>query len=135
MPYVTQQKLIDRFGETEMIQLTDRNNAGTVDAAVLDQAIADAGAEIDGYLAGRYQLPLAVTPSILVLYAGDIARYRLYDDGATEEVRKRYEDAIKFLRLAAEGKVRLRADEPAPTGGAQMESGGRVFGRDQGGFL
>ncbi|HJW81951.1 MAG TPA: DUF1320 domain-containing protein, partial [Acidiferrobacterales bacterium] len=107
MPYVTQQKLIDRFGETEMIQLTDRNNAGTVDAAVLDQAIADAGAEIDGYLAGRYQLPLAVTPSILVLYAGDIARYRLYDDGATEEVRKRYEDAIKFLRLAAEGKVRL----------------------------
>jgi phage gp36-like protein len=135
MPYVTQQNLVDRFGEAELIQLTDRENTGAIDAVVLTQAIADAGAEIDGYLAGRYQLPLASTPSILVLYAGDVARYRLYDDGATEEVRKRYEDVIKFLRLAAEGKVRLGADEPAPTGGAQMESGGRVFGRDQEGFL
>lgn len=135
MPYATQQQLIDRFGEAELIQLTDRNNVGAIDTTVLNQAIADAGAEIDGYLAGRYQLPLATVPVILALYCGDITRYRLYDDGATEEVRKRYEDAMKFLRLVAEGKVRLGADEPAPTGGAQMESGGRVFGRDQGGFL
>lgn len=135
MPYVTQQQLIDRFGSEELIQLTDRANAGAIDTAVLNQAIADAGAEIDGYLAGRYQLPLATAPSILALYCGDIARYRLYDDAARDEVRKRYDDAIEFLKLVAKGTVRLGADEPAATGGAQMETGGRVFGRDQGGFM
>lgn len=135
MPYATQQNLVDRFGETEIIQLTDRENVGAIDADVLNQAIADADAEIDGYLASRYPVPIVPTPSILALYCGDIVRYRLYDDGATDEVRRRYDDAIKFLRLAAEGKVRLGADEPAAVGGAQMETGGRVFGRDQGGFL
>ncbi len=135
MPYVTQQQLIDRFGEAELVQLTDRENIGSIDAVVLTQVIADADAEIDGYLAGRYQLPIATVPGILRLYAGDIVRYRLYDNGATDEVRRRYEDAMKFLKLAAEGKVRLGADEPAAAGGAQIESGGRVFGRDQGGFL
>jgi phage gp36-like protein len=137
MAYVTQQQLIDRFGEAELIQLTDRENTGAIDAVVLAQAIGDAGAEIDGYLASRYQLPIAPPPAILTLYAGDIVRYRLYDDGATEEVRKSYDDAIKFVRLVGEGKLRLgaAADEPVASGGAQMESGGRVFGRDQGGFL
>jgi phage gp36-like protein len=137
MAYVTQQQLIDRFGEAELIQLTDRENTGSVDTAVLDQAIADAGAEYDGYLASRYQLPISPVPAIIALYVGDVVRYRLYDDGATEEVRKRYEDAIKFARMVGEGKLRLGAavDEPVAAGGAQMESGGRVFGRDQGGFL
>jgi len=137
MPYVTQQQLVARFGEEELIQLTDRANVGAIDAAVLNQAIADAGAEIDGYLAGRYQLPLAQVPSVIALYCGDITRYRLYDDAARDEVRKRYEDAMKFLRLVSEGKVRLGADEPAApaAGSVQMETSGRVFGRDQGGFL
>ncbi len=135
MPYVTQQQLVDRFGDEELIQLTDRANTGAIDTVVLNQAIADAGAEIDGYIGGRYQLPLTTVPPILALYAGDIVRYRLYDDAARDEVRKRYEDAIRFLRLVGEGKLRLGADEPAPAGGAQMQSDGRVFGRDQSGFV
>lgn len=139
MPYNTRQNMIDRYGEEELIQLTDRAGNGVIDDAVLDQAIADANAEIDGYLGGRYQLPLAVTPPILTVYACDITRYRLYDDAATEQVEKRYQDALKFLRLAAGGKVQIgpAADgsKPAPAGGAQMESDGRIFGRDKGGFL
>lgn len=136
MSYVTQQQLIDRFGQEELIQLTDRANAGSIDAAVLDRAIADAGAEINGHLAGRYQLPLATVPEIIALYCGDIARYRLYDDHAPEEVRNRYKDAVDFLKLVAKGTVRLGADEPAPTGGAQIETGGRVFDRaNSNGFI
>lgn len=135
MPYVTQQQLIDRFGEGELIQLTDRANAGAINAQVLAQAITDAGAEIDGYIASRYPVPSNPAPAILTLYCGDIVRYRLYDDAATEEVRRRYEDAVKFMRLVADGKVRLGADAPATVGGAEMATDGRVFGRDQGGFL
>lgn len=133
MPYNTKQNMIDRYGEEELIQLTDRVAAGVIDDAVLNQGIADAAAEIDGYLGGRYQLPLAVTPPILTVYACDMTRYRLYDDAATEQVEKRYQDAIKFLRFAADGKVQLgpTADggKPTPAGGAVMESGGRIWGR------
>jgi phage gp36-like protein len=133
MAYNTKQNMIDRYGEEELIQLTDRTRDGVINDAVLNQAINDAAAEIDGYLAGRYQLPLAVTPPILIVYACDMTRYRLYADAATEQVDKRYQDAVKFLRFAADGKVQLgpTADgsKPTPAGGAQMESGGRIWGR------
>lgn len=139
MAYNTQQDMVNRFSEAEMIELTDDAGDGVINATVLAQAIDDATAEIDGYLAGRYSLPLAFTPQILVLYACDITRYRLYDDAVTDQVTKRYEDAISFLKLAAQGKVSFGpntdGDTPGPAGSAQMESGGRIFGRDQGGFL
>lgn len=135
MPYCTQQDLVDRFGEDELIQLTDRANVGAIDQAVLDRAIADAGAEIDGYLAGRYALPLATVPTVLVRLACDITRYFLYDKAPPEQVAKRYDDAARFLRSVAKGEVALGADaagvKAMPSDGAQMESGGRIFGRDQ----
>lgn len=131
MPYATLQNLIDRFGETEIVQLTDRNGDDLIDTPVVDQALADADAEIDGHLQGRYTLPLPSKPKILVTYACDIARYRLYDERAPDQVRKRYEDAQKFLRAVSEGKVSLGLDtgsEPTPiTGGPAHESPGRVF--------
>lgn len=135
MPYATQQDMIDRFSSTELIQLSDRDNtADAIDAVVLGRALDDAGGEIDGYLAGRYALPLATTPRILTTVACDIARYRLYDDRATEQVSKRYESAIAFLKLVAEGKVALgpdSADTPTPEGGGiAFTPPNRVFTRD-----
>ena len=139
MSYVTKQDLIDRFGEEELIQLTDRAGAGVIDDQVLNRAIADADAEIDGYLAGRYVLPLAVVPASLGRIAADLARYYLYEDAATEHVRQRYEDAVRFLRAVGEGKVSLGIDaagaKAQPAGGATMTSAGRVFTRDDDGFI
>lgn len=114
MGYATQQDLVDRFGETELAQLTDRDTAAFVDAAVLSRALADADAEIDGYLAARFTLPLTVVPPILVRLAADIARFRLYDDRATEQVRTRYEDAVRLLREVAAG--RFVVDGATPLG-------------------
>ena len=107
MPYATQQNMIDRFAEEELVQLTDRANTGVIDAAVLALALADADVEIDGYLVGRYKLPLGTTPPILTQLACDIARYRLYDDHATDHVRKRYEDARGLLQSISKGQVQL----------------------------
>lgn len=118
MPYATQQNLIDRFGEPELIQLTDRAQTGAIDAAVLDQAIADADAEINSYLTA-YSLPLLVVPANLVRVACDIARYYLYDDQMVESVKQRYDNAIAWLKLVAAGKIVLPADAtgelPEPT--------------------
>jgi len=128
MTYATQQHMVDRFGETELIQLTDRDNTGAIDSNVLARAIADADAEINGYLIGQYALPLASTPDILITYACDIVRYRLYDDRATEQVTKRYDAALKFLRMVAEGKIALGLDQ---TGNAPPTQGGPAYDGDE----
>lgn len=135
MPYALQQDLIDRFGEAELIQLTDRADppAGAIDAAVSGKALADADDAINGYLASRYTVPLASPPLILTRLACDIARYYLYEDRVTEAVRKRYEDAVAYLKDAASGKVALGVDAlgeaPADPGGPQVEAGDRTFSK------
>jgi len=111
MTYATQADLEDRFGVDELTQLTDRVGAGVPDAAIVARALADADAEIDGYLASRYALPLATVPPMLARIACDIARYRLWEDRASEEVRLRYEDARRMLESIAKGMVSLGLPE------------------------
>lgn len=138
--YATRDDMVKRFGEKEVIELTDRDYTGQIDETVLSGALADAGVEIDGYIGGRYSLPLAQPPKILTGYACDIARYRLCGSGTrlTEDVRDRYRDAVKFLELAANGKVTLGGmpgGGPAPVDNTvQFVTGSRVFARDGGAF-
>lgn len=133
MSYATSQHMIDRFGIDELTQLTDLNNLGSIDQAVMNVALADADAEINSYLAGRYSLPLTQVSAELVRLACDIARYRLFDIRASEAVKLRYDDAIKKLRDVAKGVASLGIDQAsqpvAVAGGAQVQSGGRDFGR------
>lgn len=131
MTYATQQDMIDRFGSTELIELTDRTNVGTIDATVLGRALADADAEINGYLASRYTLPLVNVPPVLVAKASDMARYYLYDTRVTEAVKTRYDDAVKWLVSLAKGLVSLALDPinvpVADAGGVQFQTNDRVF--------
>ncbi len=133
MGYATQQDMVDRYAEAELIQLTDRSNTGAINTTVLGQALADADALIDGYLAGRYALPLSTVPVALKRYACDITRYLLHDNAATEEVRSRYEDAKKFLELVSKGSIALglssTGGQAVEADGAQMESDTPVFRR------
>ena len=102
--YCTQQNLVDRFGETELIQLTDRDNIGVIDTSVLARAITDAGCEMDSYLTG-YSLPLATVPDNFERIACDIARYYLYDNLMAEQVKARYESCIRYLKDVSKGKL------------------------------
>lgn len=140
MSYASQADMIDRFGEGELISLTDRAGTGAIDAGVLDRALADATAEVDGYLASRYQLPLTSTPTVLVRVCSDIARYLLHDDHIPEPVATRYKASVDLLRQVSLGRVSLGAsdtgDEPTSNDGAEIESGGRVWARnDSKGFI
>lgn len=135
MAYATSQDMIDRFEEREIIQLTDRHDTGSIDSTVLAKALADADAEIDGYLMGRYVLPLASVPIVLTRYACDIARYFLYDNHATEQVAKRYDDARKFLAAVGKGDLSLGLDalqqKQPVSGGPKATDTDRVFTRDK----
>lgn len=112
MPYATQADLETRFGSKELAKLTDRTAGSVIDTAVIDRALLDAEAEIDGYLAVRYQLPLASVPVALAQLACDIARYNLWGDRASEGIKQRYDDAARRLKAIAGGSFKLDAAVP-----------------------
>lgn len=105
------QDMIDRFGETELAELTDRKNHSVIDEVVIDKAIADAVSEVVVYLnptgliaGGVY---VGTPPKSLVLKICDIARYYLYENGVIDIVDKRYTQAIKWLQLVQENPKML----------------------------
>lgn len=134
MAHCTQQDLIDRFGEDEITQLADRDRDGTIDADVVTKACDDATAEIDGWLYGRLTLPETV-PQEVVRRACDVARYLLYDDRASDQVRERYEDALTWLKDVAAGRVTIPGALPpleeAGTGTVAVVGSPTVFTDDQ----
>jgi phage gp36-like protein len=134
--YALQADMVARFGEQELIQLTDRENREAIVSEVLERALDDAEAEINSYLSTRYQLPFLDPPAVLKRLACDIARYCLYDERATETVTQRYEAAVKMLRAFADGKATLgllsTQQEPSPTvsTGPEYFSQAPVFTRE-----
>ncbi len=135
MTYATQQNMIDRFSQKELIELTDRAEpaTGAIVAAVMDRALADADAEINGHLSAKFTLPLDPVPTVMERIACDIARYYLYDDRVTEQVRDRYNNAVKFLKGVVSGEISVGVDAvseaPAAAGGPQHQSEARIFTR------
>jgi len=123
MPYITKQQLINRFSNTEIEQLTDRDNLGTIDDDVLNGAINDASNVVDSYIKQVKTLPLTQTvidASPLPRYCGDIVRYFLNDNRAGEEVETRYKAAMAWLRDLVNGKASLGEQD------TQVASGGRI---------
>lgn len=107
---------------------------------IIDAAVADADAEIDGYLAKRYAVPFAPVPRVLNKFSKDIAVYNLFsrigiDESSDQKTYlNRYNAAIKFLTLVAEGKVSIgaEADDPATAAatGFSVQSNPRLFSRE-----
>lgn len=134
--YADVQGCLDRYGDRELTILADPGKTGTRDDDRLKRALKDACEEIDAYVRQRYSLPLADPPQLLARLECEIAVYRLATDAAklTDERRQRYEDAVKLLKLVADGKVSLGAadSDPAPAAGpaVQVSSSPRVLTRD-----
>ncbi|KAK0349325.1 hypothetical protein LTR94_033593, partial [Friedmanniomyces endolithicus] len=66
MTYATQAMLVKRFGERQLVQLTDRGEVptGQIDADLVAQELANTDAVINGYVGNRYRLPLDPTPDL-----------------------------------------------------------------------
>ena len=138
MTFATKQDLIDRFGHTELVQLTDRANRPptAIDDTVVSQALGDATALASGYVGKVYQLPFAEVPQALVRATADIARYYLHGSRADKdgEVERAYKEAVGWLKDIARGLVQLEigGEPPAqPEGGSvQISAPQRRFSRD-----
>ena len=124
MNYATVQDMTDRYGEPEMIQLTDPDIVA-VQAPKAQRALDDAQAFADSFVGRVYRLPLAgcakpapvpgdlgavehVAPPQLTRVVCDVARYYLYDHLAPEhEVALRFKAAQKELERIAQGRAVL----------------------------
>lgn len=118
--YTSLAALTSRFGAAMLIRLTDRDEVptGSIDQAVVTKACTDASALIDGYLAGRYALPLAAVPPLVATLAEDIAIWRLHTHEPDGKMKADYDAALRSLRDIASGTIRLPVAgvEPASTG-------------------
>jgi phage gp36-like protein len=132
--------MIERYPNRDLVQLTNEDPAATTVAAeALERALADASAEIDSYLEGRFRLPLGDPPAVLRRLAVEIAMYRLQalrPLGDVKDARARYDDAIAMLRRIARGEISLGlspAGAAAPKSAPEEHDEGprRVFGRDK----
>jgi phage gp36-like protein len=132
--YATVEDMVERFGESELIQLSDRLEpyARVVVRPVVDAALADASAEIEGYVQSRYPLPLSSTPRVLTRICCDLARKHLHRDRPTDAVAKDAESARQQLRAIARGELALEgtAGAPAPAADVRRSGPDRVFSSD-----
>lgn len=124
--YCTQAQLVARYSERMLIDISDRGDTptGEVDAALIDRAIADADALIDGYLKVRYALPLAAVPSLVTDLSLAIAIYKAHAHVAAEKIKDDYKDALRTLGEISRGLIQLDVAgiEPAPSGAAEVRT-------------
>lgn len=118
-PYVSREDMIALCSKVELIQLSRDElinhydyQDSEPDWAVVDKAISHACQVADAHLAGRYALPLQSVPTLLNTWCGDIARYwlhkrRINASELPKPLQVAHDDALKMLRLVADGKVHL----------------------------
>lgn len=106
----------------------------------VEEAVEDATAEIDGYLAKRYNVPFAKTPKVLSKFCKDIASYNLISRKGIDESERektfltRYNAAIAFLTKVAQGIIDIgvegvETNEDKAQTGFSMKSSERIFNR------
>lgn len=143
--YIHRQSVIDRYGPEFSADNAGLGESGDQDYTSTDEAIRDAEAEVNSYVAKCYVLPLpgvtdledprsnASVPQELRRPAVDIAVYRLASehDRLTKERRRRYEDAVKWLEKLANKDVSLTVGIVPSQGGVTREGPERIFTREK----
>lgn len=117
MPYCTLEDIKKLLPEDTLVQLTDDEGHGLVNQERVDEAIAQADAEIDSYCAVKYSTPFASTPDLVRKCSVDIAVYNIYSR-RLEEIPQtrtdRYRNAIRQLEGISRGTITLGVDPPPP---------------------
>lgn len=138
MAYATLQSMIERFGEAELRQWAPlAGQPGQFDTVRVQRALDDASAEMDSYLAVRFQTPVAGDLPLLTKAACDIAREdiaRSPSDAVVAAARR----AREWLKAVAVCKASLGsgpngdpdAVPEADAGGAMVDAPDRVFTDD-----
>lgn len=132
--YATLADLQAVLNPVELTQLADDDGDGSPDSVVIERAIADAQAEVDGYVGTRHPVPLPTPPALIRRLTVDLAIWNLYNrrDLVTDARKAQADAARKLLANIAQGTVTLglpvsQQAPPPPS----IVSSTRVFTRNQ----
>jgi phage gp36-like protein len=137
MTYATKSDMLLKFGETHMRQLTDIGTPrlNSINDDVLTKALSDATAWLNGFLAGRYALPITDPTALATLngHCCNVARYMLMSVTADEQATALYKSADAYMTKVSTGAIVLiQPDQvPAQTGVGNVEfvAGDKLFAR------
>jgi len=126
--YITQTDLEDAIAHDSFLEVFDRDDDGGADSAVVAAAIDAAVAEVHGYLARRYQLPLDTSDQVLMAFLKpglvDLAFARGHPraDMVSSKLQGRVDEFLGRLKDIRDGKADLPATAP-PAAPANANSG------------
>jgi phage gp36-like protein len=114
--YCTPEDIELQISKASLIQLSnDDCTQQTVDSVVCEEAILYSSTLIDGYLRGKYTLPLNSHFPLLRVIAIDLSIYRLYSrriyTEIPETISAAYKNAIKTLEDLKKGIITLQTEE------------------------
>jgi len=134
--YSSYADLIKQHDEQYLIQLSDDNNDGVADTAIIDEAIAKADAEINARISNRYAVPMNPVPVLAKSLSATLAIGNLYSHRGMDKPQTVTEDvaaAISLLNRIGDGKAgwgEASLPEPdATTLDVRMTSQTRIFNR------
>lgn len=108
MAYCTKVDIINTVPEEQLKQLTDDNSIDSIDDEKLNECIRKADTTIDGYLRGRYDLPLTVVPESIKSISIGLTTYYLFNRGLLltlpESIKEMYTEAMRVLKDTQSGK-------------------------------
>lgn len=124
MRYCTRQDIGQAIPEMTLLQLSNDDPAAEQpNESVIEEAVRQAEELVDGYLRGRYVLPLDPVPTVLRDAVVYLARHWLYQrrpEGVVPDaVKDSRKDTIKLLETIRDGVVTLGM----PSGQAAPEPG------------
>lgn len=101
-------------------------------AGRISDALGDAGAKIDGYIAVRYPDPPATADATLRAVSLDIFLFEFFGGGGDDGYEKRYDRALIWLSDVARGRIDLApaaggGDAAGGIGGVSVDSRPEIF--------
>lgn len=119
--YATSQDWLE--AEEAQSFIGDLDGDGVADTTKIDRALQSASDEMNGWLAKRYMTPVfdPASAGVLKVHAIAMGTYHLARtaNALTEEITKRYEASISYLKSVSKGD----ADLPVTPSGSDNETG------------
>ncbi len=136
--YLSPEELLAFMPGKPVAQLTnDDPKAEKADMAKVQEAVRAAEELADGYLRGRYALPLSTVPTLLRDVVRTIARFKLYErrpeSKMPDTVLETYKAAVKTLEQIRSGRITLgvaATAEPVPERGEHRMSAPAAYFSD-----
>ena len=136
--YLSPEELLAFMPGKSVAQLTnDDSKAEKADMAKVQEAVRAAEELADGYLRGRYALPLSTVPTLLRDVVRTIARFKLYErrpeSKMPDTVLETYKAAVKTLEQIRSGRITLgvaATAEPVPERGEHRMSAPAAYFSD-----